>query len=115
LLRKPVNAVALYETHCAPCHQKDGQGVENIYPPLVGSEWVNGKSEKIVSILLLGLQGEIQVKNKTYNQIMPSYSFLSNRELATLINYVRSDLFENHGVPITAKEVSEIRQRPKKR
>jgi mono/diheme cytochrome c family protein len=46
---------------------------------------------------------------------MPSYSFLSNQELATLINYVRSDLFGNLGVPITAKEVSEIRQRPKKR
>jgi len=55
------------------------------------------------------------VKNKTYNQIMPSYSFLSDQELATLINYVRSDLFENHGALITAKEVNEIRQRPKMR
>lgn len=115
LLRKPVNAVALYETHCAPCHQKDGQGVENIYPPLVGSEWVNGKSEKIVNTLLLGLKGEIRVKNKTYNQIMPSYSFLSDQELAALINYVRSDLFGNLDVPVTAIEVSKIRQLAKNR
>ncbi|MBI3483226.1 MAG: PQQ-dependent sugar dehydrogenase, partial [Bacteroidetes bacterium] len=85
-LRHP-NVSAIYTTHCVSCHQNNGQGEENKYPPLAGSEWVNGKTENLIRVILFGQQGEIKVKNKTYNQIMPSFSFLSDEELAQVISY----------------------------
>ena len=32
----------VYSTTCAACHQATGEGVEGTYPPLAGSEIVNG-------------------------------------------------------------------------
>ena len=107
-VRQPINPSALYATHCVACHQKNGEGVENIYPPLADSEWVTGKNEKLIRVLLNGLQGEIQVKNKTYNQVMPSYSFLSDHELASLINYIRSD-FGKKASTVSSKEIGSLR------
>lgn len=111
-LRQPINASALYATHCAACHQKNGEGVENVYPPLAESEWVNGKNEKLIRVLLNGLQGQIQVKNKTYIQVMPSYSFLSDHELASLINYIRSH-FGKTALTVTPEEIGSLRDNTK--
>jgi glucose/arabinose dehydrogenase/mono/diheme cytochrome c family protein len=107
-LRQPIDAKAIYTTHCAACHQVAGEGVSNLYPPLAGSDWVNGKKEKLISAILFGLQGEIQVKGITYNQIMPAYAFLTDEELTHLINYIRND-FGNKGSVISSQEISSVR------
>jgi glucose/arabinose dehydrogenase/mono/diheme cytochrome c family protein len=109
-LKQSVVGSAIYTSHCVGCHQTNGQGQENTYPPLAGSEWVNGEKEKLIRVLLFGQQGEIQVKNKTYKQIMPSYSFLSDEELAQLLSYVKNS-FGNKGNKITADEVSAVRNK----
>ena len=107
-LRQPIDGKAIYTTHCAACHQVTGEGVDNLYPPLVGSEWVNGKKEKLISVILFGLQGEIQVKSKTYNQIMPSYAFLNDDELTHLINYLRNN-FGNKVGAVNRQDISTVR------
>ena len=111
-LKQPLNASAIYITHCMGCHQNNGQGEENVYPPLAGSEWVSGENEKLIRVILFGQQGEMQVKNKTYNQVMPSYSFLSDEELAEVISYIRNS-FGNKGNRISAAEVRTIRNSKK--
>lgn len=105
---KPINATAIYNTHCIACHQNNGQGEETKYPPLAGSEWVNGKNENLIRVILFGQQGEIKVKNKTYNQVMPPFSFLSDEELAQVISYVKNN-FGNNGGKVSAAEVRAIR------
>lgn len=109
-LKEPVVASVLYTTHCVACHQNNGQGEENRYPPLAGSEWVNGKNENLIRVILFGQQGEISVKNKPYNQIMPSHPFLSDKQIAEVVNYIKTS-FGNTGKKVTAAEVNAIRNK----
>ncbi|HET9799417.1 MAG TPA: c-type cytochrome, partial [Gemmatimonadaceae bacterium] len=47
----------VYSTTCAACHQATGEGIEGTYPPLAGSDWVNGDDAKVVRIVLNGVSG----------------------------------------------------------
>ncbi|HEY0272289.1 MAG TPA: PQQ-dependent sugar dehydrogenase, partial [Chitinophaga sp.] len=73
--------LALYRAYCAGCHQQDGRGDGNLFPPLAGSEWVNGgpymEKELVIQTLLKGLQGPVNVLNKPYNSVMPAQAFLN--------------------------------------
>ena len=72
------------------CHQAQGQGVANQYPPLAGSRWVIGEAEVTRRILLHGLQGPIEVLGKTYNGNMPAFARqLSDEQIAAVITYIR--------------------------
>ena len=63
----------VYSTTCAACHQATGEGVEGTYPPLAGSEWVNGDEAKVVRIVLHGLTGPVEVAGETYSGMMPPW------------------------------------------
>ncbi len=77
----------LYMTHCANCHQADGKGLANLYPPLQGSEYLGRKAE-FICISKNGLAGEIQVAGKTYNRPMPANPRLTDIEIAEITTYV---------------------------
>ena len=53
--------------YCVTCHQANGQGVPATYPPLAGSEWVNGPEDRVIRIVLYGLQGVVHVEGKDFN------------------------------------------------
>lgn len=80
----------LYNTYCASCHQRDGKGDNNRFPPLVDSEWVTGDEERLINIVLNGYQGEIKVNGKSYSGIMPNNSHLDDHAIASIITYVRA-------------------------
>lgn len=54
----------LYNTYCATCHQRNGEGDNNRFPPLAQSERVLGEVEPLVASILNGIQGEITVREK---------------------------------------------------
>ncbi len=111
-LKQPINDSAIYTTYCLPCHQANGQGQEDIYPPLAGSEWVNGKNENLIRVILFGKQGEMQVNNRMYNQTMPAHYFLSDEQLAHVISYIRTS-FGNKGNKVNATEITAVRNSKK--
>src|SRR5690606_14515382 len=80
---------ALYAAHCAACHQPGGRGLPGVFPPLDGSEWVNGDPRVVSNILLHGVTGEIEVKGATYRGAMPSFGKLADAELAAIVSWVR--------------------------
>lgn len=104
--------LALYRAYCAGCHQQDGRGDGNLFPPLAGSEWVNGgpymEKELVIQTLLKGLQGPVNVLNKPYNSVMPAQAFLNDRDIAALLTYIRSH-FGNNSSLVTTREVQELR------
>src|SRR4051794_34055638 len=51
----PVDGAKLFATTCAACHQVSGDGLEDKYPPLNGSEWVTGDEQKLIRIVMHGL------------------------------------------------------------
>lgn len=103
-----------YATYCMSCHQLDGEGDGNRFPPLAGSEWVVGfkwgDKEKLIRLLLKGMEGPIEVKGKPYNNVMPPHSFLSNEDAARVLTYIRNN-FGNKASPISASEVEAVRKK----
>jgi mono/diheme cytochrome c family protein len=98
----------LYDTYCTACHQRDGKGDNNRFPPLADSEWVTGSEEKLIGIVLNGMQGDVVVKGKTYNGLMPAHGHLDDHAIASILSYVRKR-FGHESKPVSAVKVSEVR------
>jgi mono/diheme cytochrome c family protein len=80
----------IFETNCANCHQKDGKGLQNLYPPIAGSDYLKNKAQVILAIKN-GLIGEIKVNGKTYNQPMPANSHLQSLDIAEVVTYIYNE------------------------
>jgi mono/diheme cytochrome c family protein len=86
-----IDGKALYVANCAACHQAAGTGVPSVFPPLVGSPYVTGPNvERLASIMLYGLMGEIKVNGITYNGVMLPLGHLKDEELSAIASYIRS-------------------------
>ena len=99
----------LYAKYCVTCHQADGKGVRNMFPPLAGNEKVTGNPDEIIKIVLSGLEGPITVNERDYNMAMPPQNYLSDKQIADILTYVRSS-WENKASPVSADEVLKIRK-----
>jgi len=82
--------MALFETNCSACHQKDGNGLAQLYPPLKNSTYFKANFEKLPCIIRNGLKGSITVNGNTYDSYMPGIASLSPAEIADISNYVRN-------------------------
>jgi len=98
----------VYDQYCVVCHQVDGSGVPNAFPPLNQTEYVTGDTNRLIGIVLNGLNGEIEVKGVTYNGVMVAHNFLSDQEVADVLTYVRSS-FGNDAPAVTAEQVAQVR------
>jgi mono/diheme cytochrome c family protein len=103
----------IYQTYCRACHQRDGKGDGTRFPPLAQSEWVNGDKEKLISVLLKGMNEPIQVAGKEYSGAMPPFNFLTDSQMADLLNYIRTN-FNNKADSVLAEEVNQVRSKPAK-
>lgn len=101
----------LYNTYCATCHQGDGKGDNNRFPPLVDSEWVNGSDEGLIDIVVNGYQKEMVVAGKTYNGLMPQHRHLDDHAIASILTYVRKRFSGAETAPVNAVKVAEIRNK----
>ncbi|MPR32182.1 c-type cytochrome [Cytophagaceae bacterium SJW1-29] len=77
----------LYTTQCSNCHQADGQGLADLYPPLRESTYLSRKND-LICITKNGLSGKIKVGSKTYNRPMPANPKLTDIEIAEIVTYV---------------------------
>lgn len=94
---------------CATCHQANGQGVPNQFPPLAGSEWVNGNEERIIRIVLNGLKGPIKVAGHDFDNVMaPLGAVLKDEQIANVLSYVRSE-WGNTSPEVQPDTVSKVR------
>lgn len=104
-------AINKYAEVCQACHQVNGQGMPGAFPPLAGSEWLNGRADIPIAIALKGLQGEITVKGTKYNGAMIAWeAVLNDADLAATLTYARSQ-WGNRGTPVTAAQVKAVRTR----
>ena len=105
---KPVAGSKVYGVYCSSCHQRNGLGDSQRFPPLAGSEWVTGDKKKLITVLLKGLEGPIDVKGQSYNNAMPQHSFLKNEDIAEVLTHIRQN-FGNTADAVTEGEVNEVR------
>jgi len=77
----------IFETTCFACHQSEGQGIPNAFPPLAKSDYLNADSKRAIKTILHGLSGEVTVNGKKFNSIMPAQN-LSDDEIANVMTYI---------------------------
>ena len=99
----------VFDTTCIACHQANGLGVPGQYPPLVASDWVTGSEERIIRIVLHGLNGPITVEGKEYNNVMaPLGGALKDEQVANVISYVRAS-WGNTAPEVSPETVAKVR------
>ncbi len=100
-----INGKALYAANCQACHQESGEGLKGAFPPLKGSNVVNGDNlELYVDIIMNGYDARPEFgamaavgKNMKFDAT----------QVAALINHERSS-WGNTGKKVTTDEVKKI-------
>lgn len=109
---------SLYEMACLPCHQPEGKGLPGVYPPLRGSEWVQGDPTRLIKIVLHGLSGPVTVGGQVFGGPgavpMPALGGLTDEQIADVLTFVRG-AFGVNASAVTALEVQAIRARTPQR
>ena len=98
----------VYARTCIACHGPEGKGVPGAFPPLDGATWPVGDPTVPIKILLLGLQGPIEVAGQKFENIMPPHTDLKDQEIADVLTYVRQS-WSNDATPVSAALIKETR------
>ncbi len=105
----------LFRSICATCHGADGKGIQDLAPPLKGSEYIDGSMRRLAAIILHGVSGPIHVDGKLYqlNNEMPALlnnKDISDRDIADIIQFTQN-AFAKAGKGISAAEVKKMRDK----
>jgi mono/diheme cytochrome c family protein len=106
---------AIFDKTCALCHQPNGLGKADQFPPLAGSDWILAPSPaRIGRIVMKGLTGSVRVTTPrgpvSLNLTMPPPGdFVGNDEdVAAVLTYVRQQ-WGNNGSRIAPEQIKAIR------
>ena len=77
---------SLFDTHCANCHQRDGKGLENLYPA-ISLEHLKNK-EQVICWIKYGIHQPMTVNGKNFDRPMPANPSLKELEIAEITTYL---------------------------
>src|SRR3990172_3100055 len=77
----------IYFRTCFACHQSEGQGIANAFPPLAKSDYLNEDVNRAIGIVLHGKTGEIIVNGSKYNNVMTAQT-LTDEEVANVLTFI---------------------------
>ncbi|MFY8003835.1 MAG: c-type cytochrome [Chitinophagaceae bacterium] len=99
----------LYNTYCSSCHLTNGKGMDAVYPGLVKSTTVLKDAKKTVQIILKGQSG-VAINGVNYDVAMPPQDYLTDDQIAAIVNYVRNSWGNKAKPNITAAQVKAWRK-----
>lgn len=97
-----------YMQTCFACHQAEGQGIPNAFPPLANSDYLNADVDRAIGIVLRGKTGEITVNGEKYNSVM-TRQMLSTDEIANVMTYVYNS-WGNSKKVVTKEMVEKVKK-----
>ncbi|MBN8821618.1 MULTISPECIES: c-type cytochrome [unclassified Spirosoma] len=105
----------LFRSICATCHGADGKGIQDLAPPLKGSEYIDGSMKRLAAIILHGVSGPITVNGTVYklNNEMPALlnnKDISDQDIADIIRFTQN-AFAKQGKNITNNDVKKMRDK----
>jgi nitrite reductase (NO-forming) len=103
----------LFKGTCSTCHQENGQGLADVFPPLAKADFLTSNPSRAIEIVLNGLTGPVTVNGKQYDSVMPPMSQLNDDEVANILTYVLNS-WGNEGPAITAAQVAQVRAKTKR-
>lgn len=109
LAEKMESGKQIYMKTCFACHQAEGEGIANAFPPLANSDYLNADVNRSIDIVLNGKTGEITVNGEKYNSIMTKQA-LSSEEVADVLTYVYNS-WGNNKTNVTTAAVDIVKNR----
>ncbi len=112
----PADGAAIFSDICSACHAADGSGKAGEFPPLAGNRDLFLSPEFPVRVVLSGMSGPIETTGDYIDKAMPSFDFLSDEEIAAVVDFVRgqwgNDALSPSGMSkITPSDVSKAREK----
>ena len=98
----------VYATYCMSCHMVDGKGTD-IFPPVAKTDYLKKPAKTLINIILQGQSGEIIVNKKKYDAMMPAQSYLTDEQIADVLNYTRNSLGNKIPGAVTPAQVKDLR------
>lgn len=90
----------VYATHCAACHQANGQGLPPAFPALDGSPVVQGDTATQIAVVLEGRPGTAMA---AFGKL------LSDADIAAAITYTRNSWSNHSGQAVQPKDIAAAR------
>ena len=94
--------------NCAMCHQNDGTGLADVFPPLANSDFLMADKARSIGVVVRGLSGPITVNNQRYDSVMPPQTLISDEQVANVLTFIRNS-WGNKGEAVSTEEVKAIR------
>jgi nitrite reductase (NO-forming)/hydroxylamine reductase len=98
----------VYETYCQACHQANGEGLPDAFPPLARSDYLLEDPQRAILAVLFGVSGEVTVNGKKFNAVMPHLNYLSDQQIADAVTYVLNSWGNDNGA-IAPEQVAGMR------
>jgi len=98
----------LFAGTCSVCHQANGEGLPNVFPPLAKSDLLAADPRRAMTIVTHGLTGKVTVNGHEYDSVMPPMSQLTDDEVANILTYVLNS-WGNPGGQFSKDEVAKAR------
>jgi mono/diheme cytochrome c family protein len=100
----------VYTLYCQSCHMEDGKGTPDINPPVAKTDYLKKPAKTLINIILKGQSGEVVVNGKKYNAMMPAQDYLTDVQIADVLNYVRNSWGNKIPGVITPATVKALRK-----
>lgn len=100
----------VYGLYCQNCHMEDGKGTPDVNPPVAKADYLKKPSKTLINVILKGQSGEVVVNGKKYNAIMPAQEYLTDEQIADVLNYVRNSWGNKIPGAITPATVKSLRK-----
>lgn len=99
---------AVYQQFCQACHQVGGKGVPGAFPPVANNSNINNNPSYLAEVIVKGVSGPLEVNGKQYNGFMPAMGYMSNQQVADVVNYILSEMNDS-GKTLSEDEVQSLR------
>jgi thiosulfate dehydrogenase len=98
-----------YLQFCATCHRSDGNGVQDLFPPLAGNPTLQSdEPSSLIHIMLTGWRAA-RTHAQPKAMSMPAFSALSDGEIAEILNFARASWGGRQQGNISAHQVARLR------
>ena len=105
-----VQGEELYRRYCSNCHQLNGKGLGLLYPPLDVSDFIDSNRNSVICIIKNGIQGELIVNGKSFNQPMKGIPQFTDLEIAEVTTFLYNNWGRNKGI-VEVTEVTSVIQK----
>lgn len=91
----------VYQANCMSCHQRQGQGIPGVFPPIAGSDVATGSIDKHVATVMNGVT----------DTAMQAFSGkLGDSEIAAVITYQRNAFDNGTGDTLQPSHIKSLRE-----